>query len=190
MTTSDPQRSEQMNEEQTDTLDTPPAENIDDATEASLGEELIKIREAALRTAAEYDNYRKRMVREKEDIIRYANQRLLEELLPALDNFEMGMMAAKADSSSMIYIGMSMVQKQLEEFLTQQGVTEILAENQIFDHNIHDAVGTKIVDTSIPEGKILRVARRGYKLRDRLLRPASVVVAHHATDDNEPLADA
>lgn len=69
---------------------------------SSLEEELLKWRDSAMRTAAEYDNYRKRMVKEKEECAKFANQRLLEELLPVIDNFEMGMAAASADASSMI----------------------------------------------------------------------------------------
>ena len=69
--------------------------------EASLEEELLKWRDTAMRTAAEYDNYRKRMVKEKEECAKFANQRLLEELLPVIDNFEMGMAAASADTASM-----------------------------------------------------------------------------------------
>ncbi len=150
----------------------------------SLEEDLLKMRETALRTAAEYDNYRKRVAREKEDIIRYANQRLLEELLPALDNFNMGMLAAKADESSMVYIGMSMVQKQFEQFLTDQGVKEIPSDGVLFDHNLHDAVGSEATGPETPENTILRVVRKGYMLKDRLLRPASVIVARHEEEEN------
>jgi molecular chaperone GrpE len=126
------------------------------------------------RTAAEMENLRKRTAREREEAIRYANQRLLEELLPVIDNFEMGMLAAAQDTSSMIYIGMDMVRKQLNEFLSNLGVEEIPVTGQ-FNPNLHDAVSEEPSNT--PEGEILRVTRRGYKLRDRLLRPASVVVA-------------
>lgn len=151
------------------------------AVEASLEEDLMKMREAALRTAAEYDNYRKRVAKEKEDIVRYANERLLEELLPILDNFDMGMQAAKSDESSMIYIGMSMVQRQLEDFLSNQGIT-LIATNVPFDHNLHEAVSTEVTDASVPEGTILRVVRRGYMLKGKLLRPATVVVSRHASE--------
>ena len=82
--------------------DAPAEEKV---AEPSLEEELLKWRDTAMRTAAEYDNYRKRMVKEKEECAKFANQRLLEELLPVIDNFEMGMAAASADASSMIYIG-------------------------------------------------------------------------------------
>lgn len=139
-----------------------------------LEADAAKWKEVSLRTAAEMDNLRKRTSREREEAIRYANQRLLEELMPVIDNFEMGMQAASEDTSSMIYIGMDMVRKQLSEFLSNQGVTEIPTQGQ-FDPNLHDAVSQEPSDK--PEGEIIRVTRRGFMLRDRLLRPASVVVS-------------
>ena len=136
-----------------------------------------------LRMAAEYDNYRKRMVKEKEECAKFANQRLLEELLPVIDNFEMGMAAASADASSMIYIGMSMVKKQLDEFLAGNGVSAVEpVVGSMFDHATEEALQREPSDQ--PEGTVLRVIRKGYMLKDRLLRPANVVVAH--TPDPEP----
>ena len=140
-----------------------------------LEAEAAKWKEISLRTAAEMDNLRKRTARDREDAIRYANQRLLEELLPVIDNFEMGMMAASQDTKSMIYIGMDMVRRQLNEFLASQGVEEIPTTGQ-FDPNLHDAVAQEECAAG-DEGRILKVTRRGFKLRDRLLRPASVVVS-------------
>ncbi len=143
---------------------------------AAATDELTKWRDTALRTAAEYDNYRKRCVKDREEFTRYANRGLLEELLPVIDNFEMGMQMAGQDTQSMIYIGMSMVKKQLDDFLTGQGV-EALTTNvgDMFDHNVHEAIQSEPSDQ--PEGTILRVLRRGYNLRGRLLRPANVIVA-------------
>jgi molecular chaperone GrpE len=140
-----------------------------------LESEAAKWKEVSLRTAAEMDNLRKRTAREREDAIRFANQRLLEELLPVIDNFEMGMQAASQDTKSMIYIGMDMVRRQLNEFLNSQGVEEI-PTNIPFDPNLHDAVSEEVCGAG-EEGRILRVTRRGFKLRDRLLRPASVIVS-------------
>lgn len=142
-----------------------------------LEAEAAKWKELSLRTAAEMDNLRKRTAREREDAIRFANQRLLEDLLPVIDNFEMGMLAAAQDTKSMIYIGMDMVRKQLNEFLSNQGVTEISTEGQ-FDANLHDAVSQEASEQ--PEGSIIRTTRRGFRLRDRLLRPASVVVSSNS----------
>lgn len=151
-----------------------------------LAEEVSKWRDTALRTAAEYDNYRKRSVKDREEFARYANKSLLEELLPIIDNFEMGMQMASKDQSSMIYIGMSMVQKQLRDFLDNQGVTPIeVTVGQPFDHNLHEAIQSEPSDQ--PEGTILRVLRKGYRLKDRLLRPANVVVA--VPGDIEPVEE-
>ena len=113
-----------------------------------------------MRTAAEYDNYRKRMVKEKEECAKFANQRLLEELLPVIDNFEMGMAAASADASSMIYIGMSMVKKQLDEFLAGNGVSAVEpVVGSMFDHATEEALQREPSDQ--PEGTVLRVIRKG-----------------------------
>ena len=170
-----------MSEEET--KPTPEEENIE-TPEAQPAEEehhevdeLTKWREMALRTAAEYDNYRKRCVKDREDFTKYANRSLLEELLPVIDNFEMGMqMAAQQGTDSMIYIGMSMVQKQLADFLSAQGVEAIEATpGQEFDHNVHEAIMSEPSDQ--PEGTIIRILRRGYNLRGRLLRPVNVVTA-------------
>jgi molecular chaperone GrpE len=146
-----------------------------------LEADVAKWKELSLRTAAEMENLRKRTTREREDAIRYANQRLLEELLPVIDNFEMGMQAASEDTTSMIYIGMDMVRKQLDEFLSAQGVEEISTDG-LFDPNLHDAVSQDDCDAG-EEGRILRVTRRGFKLRDRLLRPASVIVSKLPTSE-------
>lgn len=161
-----------------------PVEESDAEQAASATDDLMKWRELALRTAAEYDNYRKRCAKDTQDFRRYANQSLLEELLPVVDNFEMGMQMASQDTSSMIFIGMSMVQKQLHDFLAGQGVERVAAEvGQPFDHNLHEAIQSEVSD--LPEGTILRVVRPGYMLRDRLLRPANVVVAAAPAEGRE-----
>jgi len=149
------------------------AEELDPWEELEL--EVAKWKELSFRTAADLDNLRKRTARDREDAIRYANQRLLEDLIPVIDNFEMGMQAAAQDQASMIYIGMDMVRRQLNEFLTAQGVEEIPTTG-VFDHNLHDAVAQEDCIAG-EEGRILRVTRRGFRLRDRLLRPAGVVVS-------------
>jgi molecular chaperone GrpE len=142
----------------------------------ALEQDVLKWKDLAMRTAAEFDNFRKRTAREREESLRYANQSMLEDLLPILDNFEMGMMAAAQDKGSMIYIGMDMVRKQLGDFLENCGVKVVDAEGSAFDPNLHDAVAQEASE-SVPEGQVLRVTRRGYQLRDRLLRPAGVVVS-------------
>ena len=149
--------------------------------------EVAKWKDQAIRNAAELDNYRKRMSREKLDAVRYGNQGLLEELLPVLDNFDMGMHAAAQEEGSMLYMGMQMIQKQLNEFLSSQNVTEIDAQaGGSFDPKIHEALSQEASD-EVEEGNILRVVRKGYQIGDRLLRPSNVVVAI-STDTAEPLS--
>ena len=138
--------------------------------------EAAQWKEVAMRTAAELDNYRKRMAREMQDTARFANAGLLESLLPILDNFELGLSAAKAESEkSNIYIGLSMVLKQVQDFLREQGVEEINATGK-FDPHLHEPM-TQQPSDEVPEGTIIFQTRRGYRLRDRLLRPASVVLS-------------
>ena len=138
--------------------------------------EIEKWRDLALRTQADLDNYRKRMAREKSDAILYANVNLLHSLLPVLDNFEMGLQAAKQENESgVIYQGFLMVRKQIEDFLADQGVRPVPATGP-FDPNQHEAVTQAHSDT-VTEGHIVAELRRGYRLNDRLLRAANVIIS-------------
>ena len=142
-------------------------------------------KDIAARNQAELDNYRKRMARDKTDAIKFANGGLLCELLPVIDSFQMGLDAAKLeDPESIITQGMEMVQKQLEEFLSLQGATEISAIGQPFDPNLHEAISQETSD-EIPEGNIISQIRKGYRLHDRLLRAANVIVSKGPEKDSE-----
>ncbi len=171
----------------------PTPETPSDATqpEATVdpAAEIAKYRDQSLRSQAELDNFRKRAARDREDSVRYANTGLLDRLLPILDNFELGLDAAsKATDASGILQGMSMVRKQLQDFLTESGVETVDAEGQVFDPNIHDALGQEATN-EVAEGTVFRQLRKGYKLRDRLLRPATVIVAK-APDSDAATVDA
>jgi molecular chaperone GrpE len=146
-------------------------------SQPDLASEVEKYKDAALRARAELDNYRKRVVREKEEAIRYANGALLEDLLPVLENFELGLGAAKnATDAAGIVMGLEMVRKQLEDFLRNHGVETIDATGAAFDPNLHDAMAHE-ASADVPEGTVIRQTRKGFKLKDRLIRPASVVVS-------------
>ncbi len=148
----------------------------DDAT-ATLQADLDRFRDLALRSQADFENYKKRAAREKEEAVKYANASLLERLIAIIDNFELGLSAARGEGeASPIYSGMSMVLKQLQDFLADNGLQPIDAEDQQFDPNLHEAIAREPSDTA-PEGTVIRQTRRGYKLKDRLLRPSSVVVS-------------
>jgi molecular chaperone GrpE len=161
-----------------DPPETQPAESAaEEKTNPDPAAEAEKYRDLALRTAADFDNFRKRAAREKEDSIRYANTSLLGDLLPLIDNFELGLESAKsAPGADAILHGLGMVARQFRDFLASAGVEEIKTDGAEFDANTMEAVSQE-PDAKIPEGHVLRQTRRGYKLRDRLLRPASVVVS-------------
>lgn len=157
--------------------DTPAPETEQPAAEKDHAAEAEKFRDLAMRTAADFDNFRKRAAREKEDAIRFANSNLLEQILPVLDNFELGLDAARsAPDAAAIIQGLDMVSRQFRDFLSSSGVEEIKTDGEAFDPNLMEAVGHE-ADDGIAEGRVLRQTRRGYKLRDRLLRPASVFVS-------------
>ena len=142
-----------------------------------LKAELGKYKDVALRSVADLDNYRKRMAREKDDAIRYANASFLERLIPILDNFELGLQAAKAGGNqSAVQDGLMMVFKQLQEFLASCGVETVDATGQHFDPNVHEAIAQEQSE-QVAEGYVIRQLRKGYRLKDRLIRPANVVVS-------------
>src|SRR5712671_1033578 len=147
----------------------------DDAM-AGLQADLDRFRDLALRSQADFENYKKRAAREKEDAVKYANSSLLQRLVSILDNFELGLAAAKTESEqSPIYSGMVLVQKQLNDLLEENGLQTIEAEGKKFDPNLHEAIAHEPSET--PEGTVIRQARRGYRFKDRLLRPARVIVS-------------
>jgi molecular chaperone GrpE len=132
-----------------------------------------------LRTTADFDNFKKRAAREKQEAIRYANEGLLEKLVPVLDNFDAALSAAQtsaAKEAQSLQTGVAMIFQQLKKVLTESGLEELDATGQTFDPNVHEAVSQQ-ESAAVPEGAVLQQLRKGYKLRDRLLRPATVVVA-------------
>jgi len=156
-------------------------EEQEDDPAANMQADLERFRDLALRGQADFDNYKKRSAREKEEAIKYANSSLLERLIAIVDNFELGLSAARGEGeSSPIFSGMSMVLKQLTDFLADNGLQAIDAEGQKFDPNLHEAIAHES-SRDVPEGTVIRQTRRGYRLKDRLLRPSSVVVSSGAT---------
>ena len=153
-----------------------PVEGAENAQAA----EIAKWKDTALRGQAELDNYRKRVARERDEDYKRAQAALLERLLPVLDNFELGMIEVrKGDPKSPIVVGMEMIERQLKEFMSGSGVEVIDAVGSKFDPNLHEAVSQE-EDKAAAEGIVIRQLRRGFRLRDRLLRAAMVVVSKGA----------
>ena len=139
--------------------------------------EAAKWKDVALRTQADLDNYRKRVARDREEDIKRSQAVIIERLLPVLDNFELGMIEVrKGDPKSPIVVGMEMIERQLKEFMTGSGVETVQADGVKFDPNLHEAISQE-EHASIPDGNVLRQIRKGYRLRDRLLRAAMVIVS-------------
>ena len=136
-----------------------------------------------LRQTADFDNYKKRAARERQDSVSYANESLLTRLLPILDAFEMAIAAATNSNSKpgdaaaqSLQTGVVMVSNQLKSILADSGLEEIDAAGKAFDPNLHEAVSQE-ASSDVKEGQVLRQIRKGYRFRNRLLRPAGVVVA-------------
>ena len=132
-----------------------------------------------LRLTADFDNFKKRSARERLDSIKFANESLISKLIPILDSFDMAVTAAtgtQGDALESIKTGVEMIHGQLKGILTESGVEEVDATNKDFDPVWHEAVSQQ-ESADVPEGKVLQQIRKGYKLKERLIRPASVVVA-------------
>ena len=135
--------------------------------------------ERLLRATADFENFKKRAARERQDAIKFANESLLRKMIAVLDNFDMALAAARDNqnnSAESLTTGINMIHQQFKNALTEAGVEEIDAAGKAFDPNWHEAVAQEET-VELPEGQVLRQHRIGYKLRDRLIRPASVVVA-------------
>ncbi|HVM47331.1 MAG TPA: nucleotide exchange factor GrpE [Candidatus Acidoferrum sp.] len=134
-----------------------------------------------LRTTADFDNFKKRAAREKQDAIKFANESLIQKLIPVLDSLDMALAAARnaeAAPGQSLQDGFNMIGQQLRSALAEAGLEEVDATGKVFDPNLHEAVSQKEA-ADVPEGHVVQQLRKGYKLKDRLLRPATVVVAKH-----------
>ncbi len=160
------------------------------AAEAALTPEMIaelkaqaaKAREhweMLVRTTADFDNYKKRAARERIEAVKFANESLLQKLIPILDTFDMALNAAataKEGTAQSLQTGVTMILSQMRSVLTDAGLEEIDAAGKAFDPNFHEAVSQQ-ESADVPEGNVLQQLRKGYKLKERLLRPATVIVA-------------
>jgi molecular chaperone GrpE len=132
-----------------------------------------------LRTRADLENYKKRSARERQEAVRFANLALMEKLIPTLDSFEKALAAVTHQAGGnldSLQAGIAMVHEQLRTVLKEAGLQEIDATQQAFDPNLHEAV-SQLESAEVPEGHVLQQLRKGYKLHERLIRPATVVVA-------------
>ena len=131
--------------------------------------------ESYLRLAADFDNYRKRVAPEQVDLTRRANERLLNELLPVLDDLERALEAAAEHEEAKLEEGVRLVHRSLLGLVERHGLSEIAAEGA-FDPHVHEALLAQPGEGA-EEGSVLQVLQKGYKLGDKVLRPARVIIA-------------
>jgi molecular chaperone GrpE len=134
--------------------------------------------ERLLRATADLDNYKKRAAREREEAVKFANESVFKKLVTVLDNFDMALAAGQtqAGASQSLQTGVAMIHQQLRNVLMESGLQEVDATGKAFDPNWHEAVSQQET-ADVPEGQVLQQLRKGYKLKDRLIRPATVIVA-------------
>ena len=127
------------------------------------------------RVQADFENYRKRSVREQERLVAHAHERLVRELLPVLDDLERALEAAERHEEAQLVEGVKLVERSLRASLAKEGLAEIDTDGP-FDPHVHEALLTQPSDASV-SGSILEVVQRGYRFGDRVVRPARVIVA-------------
>ncbi|HXX48623.1 MAG TPA: nucleotide exchange factor GrpE [Myxococcota bacterium] len=145
--------------------------------------ELAELKDRHLRLAADFDNFRRRSLKERQDLHNYANENLVKELLPIVDNLERAVDHARkeeqrSDSDNLLQ-GVELTYRSLLQILTRLGVVEIAALGQPFDPQIHEAV-RRIPSSDKPANTVVEIYQKGYMLKDRMLRPAMVAVASEA----------
>lgn len=150
------------------------AENAQENAKAEAEREDEELNARYLRLAADFQNYKKRVEKERSEIYAFANEKIILELLEVADNFERAL--KHSDSSDSFAEGMSMIFKQFMGVLEKNGVEEIIAEGETFDPNFHDAVLTES-SADFESGKVIQVLQKGYLLNRKVIRPAMVKVA-------------
>src|SRR5213082_3111739 len=140
------------------------------ALEAERDEHLNDLK----RVAADFESYRKRVARDQESLVARAHERLVKELLPVLDDLERALEAAAQHEEAKLEEGVSLVHRELRDALTREGLQEIETDGR-FDPHVHEALLSQPSDAA--EGSVIEVVQKGYRLGDRVVRPARVVVA-------------
>ncbi|HLS20952.1 MAG TPA: nucleotide exchange factor GrpE [Bacillota bacterium] len=140
-----------------------------------IKQEKAELYDRMVRIQAEYENYKRRSLKERSEERKYKAQDLANELLPVLDNFERALQVETNEGNKQLYEGISMVYNQFKEALATQGIEEIVAEGEPFDPNLHHAV-MQVEDESKESNIVVEELQKGYKLNDRVIRPTMVKV--------------
>jgi len=164
------------------------AESPDAAGElAGSRAEIAQLKDRLIRLQADFDNHRKRALKERQEAHQYGHENLVKDLLGAVDNLDRAIDHASqsdgGDFQSMLQ-GVELVRRELLGALAKHGVNEVQADGVAFDPNVHEAM-VQVDNDSVPPGTVIEVLQKGYQLRDRLLRPARVVVSKQPEGGSE-----
>ncbi len=142
-----------------------------------LAEKLAEMQDKYLRLSAEFDNYRKRTLREKIDLSKYAGETILKGILPFMDDFERALRHMDTtDNTSAVKEGINLIYQKLTDFLKTNGVKEIDCENGAFNVDLHEAVGMVPAGKEEKKGKVVEVVMKGYYLNDKVIRHSRVLI--------------
>ena len=152
-------------------------EVVEELDAAQLKVQLDELNQRFLRTAADFENYKRRTALEKEDLMKYINAKIIGEILPVLDTFQLAL-KTPGDSKEVqnVIKGVDMIYRQLLQVLEQAGMTKIEAVGHPFDPNLHEAI-MQVDDDSVPEDTVVEELRAGYMLKERVIRPTMVKVS-------------
>lgn len=167
--------------------DESPETATDAASSFDVSGEIQKLQEQAekhkndyLYLRAEFENYKKHAIKERSDLLKFGGERLVRDLLAVLDNFDRALaVQATPENVAAFRQGIELTANELRAALNKNGVTELKSDGAAFDPNLHEALSSEI-SSSVPAGHVSRVFQKGYKLHDKLVRPAQVVVAQKA----------
>jgi molecular chaperone GrpE len=153
----------------------------------SASAQLAEAQDRFVRLYADFENFKKRAARERDEVRRSATESVLGRLLPVLDTFEMAMQAASQPNTNLdsLRAGVAMIQGQLRNTVADYGVEEIDAVGKPFDPSLHEALSQQET-TEVADGHVISQNRKGYRMKDRLLRPAAVVVARRPAASASP----
>lgn len=151
-----------------------------DGAQAAGNDELEKLRHDYLYLRADFDNYKKASIRERSELAKYGAERVVVDLLDLLDNFDRALsLELTPENMGSFKEGMTLTRNEFQKILSKFGVSAVDCEGQPFDPTVHEALSSEATD-SVPPGHITKVFKKAYKLHDKLIRPAQVIVAKEA----------
>lgn len=175
-----PENNEQETNAQEATASNEPKQDVENNP---LQAELEKVKKDHLYLLAEYDNYKKQVIRDRSHLMKYANENVLRDVISVMDNFSLALQnEVTAENIEGFVTGVKMIEKEMLNTVEKYGAVKLQSLGEKFDPSVHEALGTEPAGEHA-SGHVSKVFKEGYKLHDRLLRPAQVIIASEAADE-------